>query len=297
MRRLLVASAPEFVRRPLTRVAEGWDNVTWRLGTDLAVRLPRRAAAAALIAHEQQALPQLAPRLAAVGIRTPVPVVRGAPDDRFPWPWSIVPWIPGASALAQPRTDATQWAEALAAALRALHVPAPADAPVNPVRGVPLAVRDDGIRDRLDRLELTAPDLARGLREIWRRGLEAPATVERVWIHGDLHPGNILVAAGRLTALIDFGDVTAGDPAYDLGVAWLAFDGAGRERFRVATAGRYDAPTWTRARAWAAALAVILLDASDDREDFRALGNATAAELLDDGCDPADRVRAGSAAP
>src|SRR5690606_23272486 len=101
------------------------------------------------IRHEQRALPALAPSLASMGVRTPLPVFCGDPDPGFPWPWSIVPWLPGTSALSACRTDNTAWAETLAAALNALHRPAPADAPFNPVRGVPLAVRDESIRQRM----------------------------------------------------------------------------------------------------------------------------------------------------
>jgi aminoglycoside phosphotransferase (APT) family kinase protein len=37
-----------------------------------------------------------------------------------------------------------------------------------------------------------------------------------VWLDGDLHPGNMLVIGGRLSGVIDFGDLTSGDPATDL---------------------------------------------------------------------------------
>lgn len=84
---------------------------------------------------------------------------------------------------------------------------------------------------------------------------------------------------GSLTALIDFGDVTAGDPAYDLAVGWLLFDAEGRDRFRVATGARYDEATWIRAHAWAAYLALVFLTLSDDRPDHLALGRSTVAEL------------------
>jgi aminoglycoside phosphotransferase (APT) family kinase protein len=44
-----------------------------------------------------------------------------------------------------------------------------------------------------------------------------------IWLHGDLHPFNLVVNQGRLSAVIDFGDLCAGDPATDLAVAWMLF--------------------------------------------------------------------------
>ncbi|PCE13600.1 hypothetical protein AUC47_07250 [Microbacterium sp. SZ1] len=259
---------------PLRKVAEGWDNAIWRLGDELAVRLPRRALASSLIRHEQRALPVLGPRLAVLGIRTPVPLIVGAPTEAFPWPWSVVPWIDGTPALGLSMQANAPWAPMLAAALGALHRPAPADAPGNPVRGVALAERDEAMRARLVRLGDAQP-----MQSAWDAGLTASSASEKVWIHGDLHPGNILIMNGSLAALIDFGDVTSGDPAYDLAAGWLLFDHAGRSAFREATAGRYDDDTWVRARAWAAYLAAVFLTESDDRPALRALGERAAGEL------------------
>lgn len=108
------------------------------------------------------------------------------------------------------------------------------------------------------------------------------ASRERVWIHGDLHPGNLLVHHCDPAAIIDFGDVTAGDAAYDLASAWMLFDDAGREHFRRATHDRYDAATWARARAWAAGFAVLLIDSNDDRPELRHLGEDIASALSAD---------------
>lgn len=259
---------------PLRKVAEGWDNAIWRLGSELAVRLPRRALASSLIRHEHRALPVLGPRLAELGIRTPVPLIVGAPTEAFPWPWSVVPWIDGTPALALGMRVNTPWAPDLARALGALHRPAPADAPRNTVRGVPLAVRDQAMRTRLARLDETEP-----MQSAWDAGVAAPPASETVWIHGDLHPGNILIATGSLAAIIDFGDVTSGDPAYDLAASWLLFDPEGRSAFVTAAAGRYDHDTWVRARAWAAYLTAVFLTESDDRPELRALGDRAAREL------------------
>lgn len=277
VRLLLSQAAPDIASLPLRLVNEGWDNATWRLGDDLAVRIPRRELAAPLILHEQQALAVLGPRLEAIGIRSPTPVLHGSPTDDFPWPWSIVPWIAGARALDRPRATNSAWAPDLARALRTLHRTAPADAPHNPVRGIPLAGRDQRMGELLGQLRTrTALPLGRA----WADGLAAHVCREHVWVHGDLHTGNMVIDDhDRLAALIDFGDVTAGDPAYDLAVAWMAFNADGRNHFRIATGDRYDNATWTRARAWAASVAAILLAQSDDRADYFDLGHATAAEI------------------
>ena len=278
---------PDAVTLPLDKVAEGWDSEVWRLGEDHAVRLPRRALAAPLVRHEQLVLPAIAERLTPIGVRVPAPVVHGVAGSGYPWAWSVVPWIDGDSALDEPAAERGAWAETLARALDALHVDAPADHPVNPFRGVPLAARTAAIAERLDTLRAAGTldaASATALEDVWRRGVEAaPWSRAPVWIHGDLHPGNLISHEGALAGIIDFGDVTAGDPAYDLAVAWLAFDAPGRARFVAATGGRYDAATWRRAHAWAAAVVLMLIADSDDNPDYLALGTDAAAEVIADG--------------
>ena len=75
VRRLLAAQQPDLAHLPIRVMAHGWDNLMYRLGDELAVRLPRRAAAAGLIVHEQRSLAFLAhsadnPLMAAIGRRT-----------------------------------------------------------------------------------------------------------------------------------------------------------------------------------------------------------------------------------
>nr|WP_255482430.1 phosphotransferase [Pseudarthrobacter sp. NBSH8] len=128
---------PDLRDLPLARVANGWDNATFRLGHHLAVRLPRRAEAVPLILHEQRYLPGIA-RCSAVAV--PVPVHAGRPTSDFPWPWSIVRWIPGAAAADVDPAERGPAAEGLVAFLLSLHVPAETGVPVNPFRGVPLQI-------------------------------------------------------------------------------------------------------------------------------------------------------------
>ncbi len=242
---------------PLHSRVHGWDNITWRLGDDLAVRLPVRAVSAPLVANEHRWLPLIG---AHVPVPTPVPVRTGVPSPLYPWPWSVVPWLPGTVVAATPVADRTAWATQLADALAALHVAAPADAPCNPYRGVPLVERAQVVAARLE----TAPDLPHrdALLDAWHDGLAAPPWREpAVWVHGDPHPGNLLSDDGRLTAVLDFGDLGHGDPASDLATAWLTFDADGRDAFvaRSVAARGWDDATWRRARAWAAGLVPVFL--------------------------------------
>ena len=128
VRALLHEQHPDLAHLLPKKFAEGWDNFVFRLGDELAVRLPRRAASAALIEHEQQWLPELSARLP---VPVPVPVRIGVPGPLFGWSWSVVRWLPGQSLLHAPEPDAAVIAPALAHFLQSLHQPAPPDAPSN----------------------------------------------------------------------------------------------------------------------------------------------------------------------
>jgi aminoglycoside phosphotransferase (APT) family kinase protein len=265
--RLVRAQHPQFAG-PLRLVEHGWDNDIYRLGDELSVRLPRRVEAAELVVNEQRWLPTIARMLP---LPIPEPVAIGVPGEGYPWHWSICRWLPGEPAWRVDAASRAGFAIDLADALSHLHRPAPADAPFNPVRGVPLAARDDVVRARLAAFPELLP--------VWDRALAVPAyDGPPLWLHGDLHPANVLTADGRITALIDFGDLTAGDPATDLAAAWLFFEPDGRQLFvdRVAA----DAPTWGRARGWAAAMAGAFISGSPAGSPMIPLGREAIAQLL-----------------
>ena len=146
VRALLEEQHPDLAGLPLVDAGEGWDNRTFRLGEGLVVRLPRRAASARLIEHELRWLPTLAPHLP---LPVPSPIRIGRAGCGFPWSWSVTRWLPGETALVAPLLDAHDAASDLAGFLRALHRPAPHDAPRNPWRGVPLDARDALLREHL----------------------------------------------------------------------------------------------------------------------------------------------------
>ena len=278
VRGLLAEQHPDLADLPLERIDEGWDNVMYRLGESLTVRLPRRSAAAELIRHEQAWLPILAPVLP---IPVPVPTRIGHPTGDYPWFWSIGPWIEGRPAnLNWPRVDQ---APVLAAFLRALHQPSPTAAPVNPFRGVPLRDRAPVVEPCLERLRSALGRLHDPLVGLWTRALAAAPSTLAVWLHGDLHARNVLARDGVITGVIDWGDMTGGDAATDLSAAWslLADPGARRVMLKA-----YDPSPDLIARAmgWAISHGTVLLESGlADHPLHEHMGRVTLERLVADG--------------
>jgi aminoglycoside phosphotransferase (APT) family kinase protein len=280
VRRLLVAQQRDLAHLPIEMMANGWDNVVCRVGDGLVARLPRREAAARLIAHEQRWLPVLEPRLP---LPVPAPVRIGQPGLHYPWPWSIVPFLPGQVAARNPPADLRDAAVSMGRFLSALHTPAAPDAPTNAFRGVALADRSATVTENLS-LAGRLVD-RRAVIGVWEAAVAAPTwDMPPVWLHGDLHPANILVHRGRISGVIDFGDITSGDPATDLSVAWMLLPAHCHEVFRSAyhAAGQYTANdhVWARARGWALALSLVFLAHSADNPLLAEIGRNTITAVL-----------------
>ena len=284
VRRLLSDQHPDLARLPVEFLANGWDNELYRVGDGLVARLPRRALGAQIIKNEQRWLSGLAPVLP---LRIPSPERTGVPAHGYPYSWSVVPYLPGVPAAQASSFDPAAAAAAVGGFLGALHVPAPADAPANPFRGVPLAERADTFAVNLARHSGQA-DHDRAERDAvlrrWDAALAAPGyDGPPVWLHGDLHPANVLVNDGQVSGVIDFGDITAGDPASDLSVAWMLLPPSRHAIFwsaYQAAGGRADDALRARARGWALNLAVVFLAHSEDNPVLRQVGRRTLSTVL-----------------
>lgn len=253
--RLLEQQHPDLGHLPLTHLDSGWDNVLFRLGNEYVVRIPRREIAAGLMRNEQRWLPELAPRLP---IAVPEPFRVGTPTAFYPWHWSVLPWFEGRCADELPPVH--DQAERFAAFLLALHKPAPDDAPENPVRGVPLSVRVENTQKRMIRVRQKTNLLSPALEALWEVALSSPGSTVRCWLHGDLHAQNVLVDSdGAFSAIIDWGDITAGDAATDLAGTWALFESA-TAREKVLQAYEADMDLLNRARGWAILFGIVLLD-------------------------------------
>jgi len=269
---LLRAQHPDLAHHRVTLLGSGFDNTLYRLGPDLMVRIPRRPLGAVLIEREIAWLPVLAPDLP---LAVPSPVRVGAAADAVPWRWTVVPWIPGSTVDAGglDATDVPMWA----AFLRTLHRPAPFDAPTNTARGIPLRIRQPMIEERM--CGLTSP-ISPSVWSAWQAGLAAPIATERRWLHGDLHPRNILAVQGRLAGVIDWGDLCGGDPATDLASVWMLFASA-PDRTAVFDLYGADEALMARARGWAVALGTLLATVDDDPV-HRSAGLRTFARVAED---------------
>lgn len=234
--KLVQAQFPQWAGRPVVAVPSGTDNLMFRLGDDLVIRLPRRPGPN--VEKEYRWLPWLAPRLP---LAVPEPVALGRPGEGCPLTWSISRWLPGTHDI----SDLPGAAAALGDFVAALQtVEVPPDAPP--------AHRGGSYQDAADSIRgiLREFDLAE-LSGIWEAALDLPEPNGRkVWLHSDLLPPNLLADdAGRLSAVIDFGCLGVGDPACDLMPAWTVFDQATRPIFRRRVDP--DEVTWQRGRAWA----------------------------------------------
>jgi aminoglycoside phosphotransferase (APT) family kinase protein len=274
---LLAEQHPDLAHLPLRAIDAGWDNALFRLGDQLAVRLPRRAIAAPLIVHEQIWLPRLVEQLS---LPIPAPTRIGTPACGYPWHWSVVPWLPGEAA-DQHMPDPAQ-ARPFAAFLRSLHTPALAEAPANPVRGGPLHERAPFAEARMQRLSDTTSLITSQIRQIWQAALDAPLDAPPTLLHGDLHPRNVLVEHGVITGIIDWGDLTSGDPATDLAAIWMLFAEPHARQAALAAYGDLSEATLRRAQGWAVVFGVLLLDTGlVDNPRYAAIGEQTLRHLVE----------------
>jgi aminoglycoside phosphotransferase (APT) family kinase protein len=257
VRRLVTAQFPRWTDLPISpAVPQGWDNQTFRLGTDMSVRLPSAAGYTLQVEKEHRYLPRLAPLLP---LPIPTPIAVGEPGESYPFPWSICRWLPGETAATARIDDLGAIATALAQFLVALQRIDPAGGPPpgphSAFRGGPLTTYDAETRRTIVALDDAIDGAA--ATAVWESALAATWHGSPVWFHGDVAVGNLLVENGRLSAVIDFGCAGVGDPACDVTISWTLFDGHSRDAFRAALP--VDEATWARGRGWALWKAMLIL--------------------------------------
>ncbi|MFF9032798.1 aminoglycoside phosphotransferase family protein [Streptomyces iakyrus] len=262
VRDLLEVQHPDLAGLPIREVEGGWGNQMWRLGGELAVRMQRMDPTPELQLKERQWLPVLAPRLP---LPVPTPVRLGEPSERFPKHWTVMTWVPGEPLDHGSISRGAHAADALAGFLRALHVEAPAEAPISTDFGAHPRNCTDGFENVFR--AVVPDDIAADVRAVWDDAVASQAWEgPRVWVHGDLHPANVVVSDGTLSGIVDFGAMFAGDPAWDLAAAWVLLPDGTTSRF-FDTYALADEAAIRRARGLAAmkSLFLMLMGQNGDR--------------------------------
>lgn len=250
-KKLIITQFPEYADLNVTDVEhQGHDNRTYRIGNDMLIRMPTAESYALKVPKEQELLQQLAKHLS---IPIPAPIKMGKPSSYYPYPFSIYEWLPGESINLLTLTDQEkeQLAFDLAKFLTELQgitdVAGPGPGQHNFWRGDHVSVYDKGTREQIANLAGVI-DSKRAL-GLWERACATKWRDAPVWIHGDFAVGNMLWDNGKLSAVIDLGGTSMGDPACDLVIAWTYFSAKARDIF--ISAINLDNDTWLRARAWA----------------------------------------------
>jgi len=241
---------PQWSGKPVRLLSStGTVNAIFRIGDDLCARFPLRltdaAEALAVLEQEIEASAELA-RVSPFPV--PEPLALGKPGGGYPMPWSVQTWLPGTVASDADPSGSTAFAEDLAAFISALRDAETRGRRFNGAgRGGVLAHHDDWMAECFAESEALL-DVAR-LRQMWSRFRELPRTSADVMSHGDLIPGNVLVAGDRLTGVLDTGGFGPADPALDLVSAWHLLQPGPRDVLRRTLA--CDDVEWERGKAWA----------------------------------------------
>lgn len=249
VRSLVLEQFPQWSELPIRPVdVQGWDNRTFRLGDRMTVRLPSADGYVAGLVREEQTLASLG---SSFRVAIPRVVATGAPSATFNRPWSVREWIEGQTLLAVEPRKRDSAISSVGGALRELQacdtVGGPWAGRASAYRGCHISAVGDDVQGQLP---LLARRQAEGCRALWDAAVVTVWSAPPVWVHGDVAPGNMLFdRSGQLTALIDFGQTCIGDPACDLGFAWLSCSSPERDRLQ----DRLELPedAWLRGAAWA----------------------------------------------
>ena len=155
-RKLIAEQFPEYAHLPITSVEkQGHDNRTYRLGSDMLIRMPTAESYALKVPKEQALLPKLAPHLT---VNIPVPIKMGVASQDYPYPFSIYKWLEGTSInlLVLDNDCLEKLASDLVRFLKELQriddVDGPAPGQHNWWRGDHVSVYDTGAREQISEL-------------------------------------------------------------------------------------------------------------------------------------------------
>lgn len=269
--RLIGRQFPQLAARPVRRLGYGWDNTVYRVGDEYVFRFPRRDIAVELLQREGMLLPKLADRLP---IPFPKPMFYGEADDEYPCPFLGYTYVSGTFPIGLSDEQRTASAPVLAQFLKSLHstpvsIAKEARAPLDHRNLRDVAARKERMQQFLaDLSALTQEEEIRTVAGYLERLEIGPLTQSDVLLHGDLHFKNMLVdEAGRVSGIIDWGDIGIGHPGCDLNIVYSFLPAEARSRF-FEEYGEVDEATKGLARMMAVYIPMLIwMQALDAKEE------------------------------
>jgi aminoglycoside phosphotransferase (APT) family kinase protein len=250
VRALLDEQFPQWRDLPIKAVpSQGTVNALFRIGAEFVARFPLRPTdvdeARRFLETEADAAREL---LGHTRFPTPEPIALGEPGVGYPMPWSIQTWLPGTIATPDDPAGSEPFAHDLAEFIHGVRGIDTKGRTFNGSgRGGDLQAHEEWMQTCFAQSE-DLFDVPR-LRKLWADLRELPHNAADVMNHTDLIPGNVLVADGRLTGILDVGGLGPADPALDLVAAWHLLEDGPRQALRDDLG--CDDLEWARGRAWA----------------------------------------------
>jgi aminoglycoside phosphotransferase (APT) family kinase protein len=283
VRALISEQFPDWADLPIRAItSQGTVNALFRVGHRLSARFPlepgdvgkklrwlesEAAAARELFGHTP--------------FPTPEPIAIGHPGYGYPLPWSVQTWVPGTVATDADPGESQAFACDLAEFVSSVQaIDTRGRTFAGSGRGGGLTSQDGWLATCLQRSKGLV-DVPR-LRRMWNRLRVVPRGADPdVMAHGDLVPGNVLVAGGRLAGVIDVGGFGPADPALDLVGAWHLLESGPRRVLRDKV-GCNEAQ-WERGKGWAFAQSMGLVwYYAESNPTMAAIGRRTLDRLVAD---------------
>jgi aminoglycoside phosphotransferase (APT) family kinase protein len=252
---IIAADLPEFRGAAIERLGDGWDFKLFLVGGRWAFRFPKRRQCARQLEREITLLATLAASWPG-GVDFPRYRYHVERPQRFAWPYAAYHLLPGTPLIdcGYDRAAPAAIGSELGRFLRQLNEHPPLPRPRHYRDQIAADLKS--LRSELDAVAAALPaHLVEAGRHLLARPL-APEDHAVAFGHGDLGVEHVLVDAGRIMAVIDWGDAGWGHPIADLVGLW-AWGGDAAVAAALTTWQRvFSHRDWARLRQRGAAYAI-----------------------------------------
>lgn len=269
--RLISSQFPQLASKRLEKLGHGWDNTVFIVEKEYVFRFPRREIAINPLKIEGKLLPKLKDYLS---ITYPIPIFYGEGDFDYPAPFLGYSYISGTFPIGLTDNQRALSTKTLARFLNKLHAFPVQIAQANGVQQDHRNLTDIKLRKEkmLNFISVIGHHLNEKEYQVIVNYMEQLKTVrvekKYALLHGDLHFKNMLVdGTGRITGIIDWGDINIGHPACDLNVVYSFLPPTARSEF-FTEYGYVDEETKILARLIAVYIPIlVMMQAIDDGDE------------------------------